>query len=49
MADSNQVGKRYVCQECGTTVICVKSGAGKLACHRSPMDLLAAKPLPATD
>jgi hypothetical protein len=45
----NLVGKRYHCETCGTEVICVKAGPGLMACHGQPMELLAAKPLPATD
>ena len=45
----NLVGKRYHCEICGTEVICVKAGAGRMTCHGQSMELLAAKPLPATD
>jgi hypothetical protein len=45
----NLVGKRYHCETCATEVICVKAGSGRMACHGRPMELLAAKPLPATD
>jgi hypothetical protein len=27
----------------------VKAGPGRISCHARPMELLAAKPLPATD
>jgi hypothetical protein len=46
---ANLVGKRYRCPSCGTEIICVKGGPGRVACHGGPMELLAAKPLPATD
>ena len=45
----NLVGKRYRCAQCGTEVICVRAGAGGVGCHDRPMELLSAKPLPATD
>jgi Desulfoferrodoxin, N-terminal domain len=48
-ASGNLVGKRYHCETCATEVICVKAGSGQIVCHGRPMDLLAAKPLPATD
>jgi desulfoferrodoxin-like iron-binding protein len=49
MADSNQVGKRYRCEECGTQVICVKRGEGRFTCHGQPMELESNKPLPSSD
>jgi hypothetical protein len=45
----NLVGKRYHCETCATEIICVKAGPGRISCHARPMELLAAKPLPATD
>jgi hypothetical protein len=45
----NQVGKRYQCEECGTTVICVKPGRGRVECHGRAMAVLTAKPLPSSD
>jgi desulfoferrodoxin-like iron-binding protein len=49
MAETNQVGKRYVCAHCGSTVICVKPGTGRFHCHGDPMQQLLAKPLPSSD
>jgi len=49
MSDQNQMGKRYTCPTCGTTVICVKRGDGRFTCHGSPMELVTAKPLPSSD
>lgn len=48
-ADKLQVGKRYFCATCDTEVICVKPGQGPIVCDGEPMQLRAAKPLPATD
>jgi len=48
-AGTNQVGKRYACKICGSEVICVKSGAGRITCHESTMELRVAKPLPSSD
>jgi hypothetical protein len=49
VAETNQVGKRYECGQCGSTVICVRPGAGKFHCHGEAMGLLSAKPLPSSD
>jgi desulfoferrodoxin-like iron-binding protein len=49
LAAVNQTGKRYRCETCGTEVICVKAGQGRVACHGQPMDVLAPKRLPSTD
>jgi len=46
---TNQIGKRYACPHCETTVICVKPGGGRFHCHGAPMELLNAKPLPSSD
>jgi hypothetical protein len=43
------IGKRYRCETCGSEVICVKPGPSRVGCHGAPMELLAPKPLPATD
>ena len=49
MNESNQIGKRYQCGVCGTTVICVRTGTGQFRCHGEPMTMLLAKPLPSSD
>lgn len=49
MSGSNQVGKRYECESCGSQIICVKPGQGRFSCHGKPMGLLEAKPLPSSD
>jgi hypothetical protein len=46
---SNQMGKRYVCAQCETTVLVTKAGDGELTCHGEPMELAGAKPLPSSD
>lgn len=45
----NLIGKRYQCAQCGSELICVRGGSGAITCHATPMELLAPKPLPATD
>lgn len=49
VTDSNQVGKRYRCEACGTRIICVKRGEGRFACHGQLMELESGKPLPSSD
>jgi desulfoferrodoxin-like iron-binding protein len=43
------LGKRYLCDKCGTEVLCNKAGAGTLECCGKPMVLKEAKPLPSSD
>ena len=44
-----QLGKRYLCQVCGTEVLCNKPGAGSLVCCDKEMGLKEEKPLPSSD
>jgi hypothetical protein len=44
-----QLGKRYMCQDCGTEVLCNKPGTGSLVCCGKEMSLKEAKPLPSSD
>lgn len=44
-----QLGKRYLCDTCGTEVLCNKPGAGALECCNHEMKLKEAKPLPSSD
>ena len=46
---SNQLGKRYQCEACGTEVLCNKPGAGSVICCDQEMKLKEAKPLPSSD
>lgn len=46
---ANQMGKRYVCSQCETTVLVTKAGDGELTCHGVAMELAQAKPLPSSD
>jgi hypothetical protein len=34
-----QVGKRYVCKQCGSEFIVTRGGSGTLECCRQPMEL----------
>ena len=43
------LGKRYLCDKCGTEVLCNKAGTGTLECCGEPMKIKEAKPLPSSD
>ena len=45
----NQLGKRYLCSTCGTTVLCTKSGEGIALCHDQEMELQQPRKLPSSD
>jgi hypothetical protein len=44
-----QLGKRYVDETTGLQLLCTKPGNGVVAVDGRPVQLLAAKPLPASD
>jgi hypothetical protein len=44
-----QIGKRYVDEADTIQLLCTKAGQGTLALDGSPLQLQAAKPLPASD
>lgn len=46
---ANALGKRYMCEKCGTEVLCNKAGPGALECCDGEMKLKEAKPLPSSD
>jgi hypothetical protein len=46
---ANALGKRYMCEKCGTEVLCNKAGPGSLECCEGEMKLKEAKPLPSSD
>ncbi len=46
---TNQPGKRYKCQNCGTEVLCVTGGDGKFECCGAPIGEFELEPLPAGD
>jgi hypothetical protein len=48
-AMANALGKRYMCEKCGTEVLCNKAGSGSLECCEGDMKLKEAKPLPSSD
>ena len=44
-----QLGKRYICENCGTEILCNKPGTGTTSCCGNDMKLKEAKPLPSSD
>jgi hypothetical protein len=46
---ANQLGKRYLCETCGTEALCNKPGTGAVECCGQEMKIKEAKPLPSSD
>ncbi|MBI2909997.1 MAG: desulfoferrodoxin [Chloroflexi bacterium] len=46
---ANQLGKRFLCEVCGTQVLCTKAGGGAIQCCGKDMELQTPKPLPSSD
>jgi hypothetical protein len=46
---ANLLGKRFVCEECGTEIMCTKPGDGTVHCCSKEMQLKDPKPLPSAD
>jgi len=46
---SNQLGKRFQCETCGTEVLCIKAGEGAIVCCSKVMELMQPKVLPSAD
>jgi len=46
---ATQLGKRYLCEACGTEILCNKPGSGGVTCCDQEMKLKEAKPLPSSD
>lgn len=46
---ANQLGKRYMCEDCGTEILCAKAGEGSFICCEKQMQLKDPKPLPSAD
>ncbi len=44
-----QLGKRYLCEACGTQILCTKAGDGSPVCCDKEMILQEPKPLPSSD
>ena len=46
---ANQLGKRYECPVCGTTVLCTKAGDGASYCCDQEMTMQQPRKLPSSD
>ena len=46
---ANQLGKRYVCNTCGTMLLCTKTGEGVINCCEAEMQLQQPRKLPSSD
>ena len=46
---ATQLGKRYLCDTCGTEILCNKPGTGSITCCDHEMKVKEAKPLPSSD
>lgn len=45
----SQLGKRYQCSECGTTVLCTKASENNPSCCGKEMDVQQPKKKPSSD
>ena len=46
---ANELGKRYNCETCGSSVLCTKGGEGVILCCAAEMELQEARTLPSSD
>lgn len=46
---ANQLGKRYACETCGSSILCTKGGEGVVICCEAEMALQQARKLPSSD
>lgn len=46
---ANQLGKRFVCDKCGTQVLVTKAGEGEVVCCEQAMTMQQPRPLPSSD
>jgi desulfoferrodoxin-like iron-binding protein len=46
---ASQLGKRYKCEVCGTEILCIKAGPGKVICCGKEVVAQEAKPIPSSD
>ncbi len=46
---ANQLGRRYQCEVCGSTVLCTKAGEGVIQCHEKEMTVQQPRKLPSSD
>ncbi len=46
---ASQLGKRYACEKCGSSILCTKGGEGVVICCETEMELQQARKLPSSD
>ncbi len=46
---ANELGKRYTCENCGSSVLCTKGGEGGINCCDAEMELQEPRKLPSSD
>lgn len=46
---ANTLGRRYLCEVCGTMVLCTKTGEGPVHCCDKQMTLQQPQKLPSSD
>ncbi len=46
---ANELGKRYICEKCGSSVLCTKGGEGVILCCEAEMELQQPRKLPSSD
>ncbi|HEX3246515.1 MAG TPA: hypothetical protein VHX16_13995 [Chloroflexota bacterium] len=46
---ANQLGKRFLCEDCGSETLCTKPGEGTVHCCGKPMQPKDPKSLPSGD
>ena len=46
---ANQLGRRYTCPQCGSSVLCTKTGEGVIYCCEQEMELQQLRKLPSSD
>ena len=46
---ANQLGKRYACAKCGTSILCTRTGEGVVVCCDEEMELQQPRQLPSSD
>ncbi len=46
---ANQLGKRYLCPKCASSVLCTKGGEGEIECCEVKMEIQEPRKLPSSD
>ncbi len=46
---ASQLGKRYICEVCGSEVLCIKAAPGVVTCCDKEVKVLESRPIPSSD